>query len=277
MSESNGRGEDVVRRADQGVVTLVINRPEAGNAITTAMGSQITSWLEEASADLSARVVVLTAAGDRAFCTGADLRSGRPADAPRPDGAPERAVGEAARMIRVGWQRLIAAVLDCEKPVVAAVNGTAAGGGMHLALACDLVVAADSAKFIEVFVRRGSLPTPAGHGAAAAPGRHPAGQGAVLLRGRRAGRGGPAPRAGQPGRAGRRARRDRVGARRPSGRGPTTAIGIAKWLTNRSLDVDRQTSFHDEALAQELVTGTEDSQEGIRGFVERRPTAFKGW
>ena len=78
MSESNGHGEDVVRRADQGVVTLVINRPEAGNTITTAMGSQITSWLEEASADLSARVVVLTAAGDRAFCTGADLRSGDP-------------------------------------------------------------------------------------------------------------------------------------------------------------------------------------------------------
>ena len=65
-------------------------------------------------------------------------------------------------MPTVGWQRLIAAVLDCEKPVVAAVNGTAAGGGMHLALACDLVVASDSAKFIEVFVRRGIAPDAGG-------------------------------------------------------------------------------------------------------------------
>ena len=69
-------------------------------------------------------------------------------------------MGEAARLIRTGWQRLISAVLDCEKPVVAAVNATRPGGGMHLALACDLVLAAEEAKFIEVFVRRGSPPTP---------------------------------------------------------------------------------------------------------------------
>ena len=65
-------------------------------------------------------------------------------------------------MIRDGWQRLVASVLDCEKPVIAGVNGTAAGGGMHLALACDLVVAADDAKFIEVFIRRGIAPDGAG-------------------------------------------------------------------------------------------------------------------
>jgi 2-(1,2-epoxy-1,2-dihydrophenyl)acetyl-CoA isomerase len=66
--------------------------------------------------------------------------------------------GDVARVIRQGAQRLIAAVLDCEKPVIAAVNGTAAGLGAHLALACDLVLAAESARFIEVFVRRGLVP-----------------------------------------------------------------------------------------------------------------------
>lgn len=71
----------------------------------------------------------------------------------------ERVAGDVARMLRLGAQRLTAAVLDCEKPVIAAVNGTAAGLGAHLALACDLVLAADSAKFIEVFVRRGLVPT----------------------------------------------------------------------------------------------------------------------
>ena len=59
--------------------------------------------------------------------------------------------------------------------------------------------------------------------------------------------------------------------------GPTKAIGMAKWLTNRALDVDRATSFHDEAMGQELVTHTLDSKEGIASFVERRPAEFKGW
>ena len=140
---------------------IVLNRPDAGNAMTAAMRDQIADWLDEASADLAVRAVVITGAGDRAFCSGADLRGNRPGPA-RPEGAPEQAVGDVARLIRDGWQRLVASVLDCEKPVVAAVNGTAAGGGMHLALACDLVVAAEEARFIEVFVRRGIAPDAGG-------------------------------------------------------------------------------------------------------------------
>ena len=128
----------VLRRVGDGVAWITLNRPDAGNAITLAMREQIIAWLEEASADLAVRAVVLTGAGERGFCTGADLRSSGPAAA-RPEGAPDRAVGDNARMIRTGWQRLVSAVLDCEKPVIAAVNATAAGGGMHLALACDLV------------------------------------------------------------------------------------------------------------------------------------------
>ncbi len=162
MSESNGVGEDVVRRIEDGVAWIVLNRPDAANAMTAAMRNQISDWLEEASADLAVRVVVITAAGDRAFCTGADLRGGRATPLPRPAGAPENAVGDGARMIRTGWQRLVNAVVDCEKPVIAGVNGTAAGGGMHLALACDIVVAAEESKFIEVFIRRGIAPDAGG-------------------------------------------------------------------------------------------------------------------
>jgi len=151
----------VLRRVDDGVAWITLNRPEAGNAITAAMRDQIVAWLEEASADLAVRVVVLSGAGEKGFCTGADLRSQGPSPA-RPEGAPDRAVGDASRLIRTGWQRLVSAVLDCEKPVIAAVQATAAGGGMHLALACDLVVAAEEAKFIEVFIRRGIAPDAAG-------------------------------------------------------------------------------------------------------------------
>ncbi len=81
---------------------------------------------------------------------------------PKPADAPERAQGDVARGIATGWQRVITAVLDCEKPVVAAVNGTAAGAGMHLALACDVVVIAESAKLVPVFVRRGIAPDAGG-------------------------------------------------------------------------------------------------------------------
>ena len=109
------------------------------------------------------RAVVLTGAGPKHFCTGADLGwPERSRCLPVPTDAPTAAGGDVARMIRRGWQRLVASILDCEKPVVAAVNGTAAGGGAQLVLACDLVVMADTAQLIEVFVRRGIMPDAGG-------------------------------------------------------------------------------------------------------------------
>ena len=267
---------EVLRTVRDGVVWITLNRPEAGNAITTPMREQIIGWLEEASADLGVRAVVLTGAGEKGFCTGADLRATAPG-LPRPEGAPARAVGEAARLIRTGWQRLISAVLDCEKPVIAAVNATAAGGGMHLALACDLVLAAEEAKFIEVFVRRGIAPDAGG--AYLLP---------RLIGPQRAkelfffGDDLPAGEAERLGLVNRVVPRDRLAdvagewaARLAAG--PTRAIGVAKHLTNRSLESDRATALWDEAVAQELVTGTEDCREGLAAFAERRAPVFRGW
>jgi len=270
-------GEDpVIRRIEDGVAWITLNRPEAGNAITLAMREVIIGWLEEASADLAVRVVVLTGAGEKGFCTGADLRSAGPGPA-RPEGAPDRAVGDAARLIRTGWQRLVSAVLDCEKPVIAAVNATAAGGGMHLALACDLVLAAEEAKFIEVFVRRGIAPDAGG--AYLLP---------RLIGPQRAkelfffGDDVPAAEAERLGLVNRVVPRDELlalagewAARLASG--PTRAISVAKYLTNRSLESDRTTALWDESVAQELVTGTDDCREGLASFAERRPPVFRGW
>ena len=270
-------GNDVIRNIENGVARITLNRPDAGNAMTSAMRDQISEWVQDASADLGVRVVIITGTGEKAFCTGADLLAGRAAPRPRPEGAPDAVVGDGARTIRNGWQRLVASILDCEKPVIAGVNGTAAGGGMHLALACDLVVAAEESKFIEIFVRRGIAPD---------------GGGAWLLA-RLVGiqkakelfffgddvPAAEAYRLGLVNRVVPRAELDdtlqQLAAR--LAQGPTKAIGIAKWLTNRSLDVDRTTAFHDEAMAQELITRTLDSTEGFASFRERRPSVFKGW
>jgi 2-(1,2-epoxy-1,2-dihydrophenyl)acetyl-CoA isomerase len=279
MSETteNPAGDDVTRRIEDGICWITLNRPDAGNAMTQFMRDQIAAWVRDASSDLFVRVVVITAVGDKAFCSGADLRGGQLPPRPKPDGAPERDAGSAARMIRDGWQALVGSIIDCEKPVIAGVNGTAAGGGMHLALACDLVVMAEEAKFVEVFIRRGIAPD--------------AGGAWILTRlvGLQKakelfffGDDVPAAEAYRIGLVNRLVPRDQLRGtlEELAGRlaqAPTKAIGMAKWLTNRALDVDRATSFHDEALAQEIVTTTLDMQEGVASFVERRPAAFKGW
>jgi len=270
-------GDDLIRRVEDGICWIILNRPDAGNAMTQFMRDQIAEWVRDASSDLFVRVVVITAAGEKAFCSGADLRGGQLPPRPKPDDAPQNAVGEASRMIRDGWQSLVTSILDCEKPVIAGVNGTAAGGGMHLALACDLVVMAEEAKFVEVFVRRGIAPDAAGAW--------------ILTRlvGIQKtkelfffGDDVPAAEAYRIGLVNRLVPRAELQAtlEELAGRlakGPTKAIWIAKWLTNRALDVDRASSLYDEAIGQELVTNTLDSKEGIASFVERRPAEFKGW
>jgi 2-(1,2-epoxy-1,2-dihydrophenyl)acetyl-CoA isomerase len=267
-------------RGADGVAWLTLNRPEAGNALSPALREDLIRRLDDASGDPLTRVVVLTAAGARHFCTGADLGLApgvQPPGASLPPGLPERPAGSVARAIAGGAQRLISSVLDCEKPVIAAVNGTAAGLGSHLAYACDLVLAAETAKFIEVFVRRGLVVD---------------GAGAYLLT-RRIGvhrakeliffgddlPAAEAERLGLVNRvvpAGELAEAARAWAQRLAA-GPTVALGLGKRLVNRALDVDRATALAEEAMAAEINMASVDGQEGLRAFRERRTPAFRGW
>ncbi|MHC3469255.1 enoyl-CoA hydratase/isomerase family protein [Streptomyces sp. 7R007] len=250
------------------VAYLTLNRPDALNALTPGQRDLLVRLLEQASADPEVRAVVLTGTG-RGFCAGADLRGGGPRGG-------ERVAGDVARMLRLGAQRLVAAVLDCEKPVIAAVNGTAAGLGAHLALACDLVLAAESAAFIEVFVRRGLVPD---------------GGGAYLLprlvgpqRAKELMFFGDALSAADAARLGLvnrvvpdedLAKTARAWAERLAA-GPTRALALTKQLVNASLDADRATAFAAEAAAQEINMTTADAQEGVRSFVERRTPEYRG-
>jgi 2-(1,2-epoxy-1,2-dihydrophenyl)acetyl-CoA isomerase len=195
----------------------------------------------------------------------------------KPHGAPERVQGDVARSIATGWQRVIIAVLDCEKPVVAAVNGTAAGAGMHLALACDVVVMADTAKFVPVFVRRGIAPDAAGAylltrlvGPQVAKRLYLFGDDVPAADALRLGLVGEVVPA-----ADLNPRATELATRLAAG--PTRTLGITKRLVNHALDVDRDAALAEEAWGQELVMTTEDAQEGVRAFVERRDSEFRGW
>lgn len=261
--------DDVLHRVDNGVAWITLNRPEAMNAVTWEQRERVIALLAEASADPAVRAVVVTATG-KGFCAGADLR-GSP-------GAPagERVAGDVARMIRLGAQRLITAVLDCEKPVVAAVNGTAAGIGAHLALACDLVIAAEAARFIEVFVRRGLVPD--GGGAYLLP-RLVGPQKAKELM--FFGDAVPAVEAERLGLVNRvvPAAELEATAREWAERlaqGPTRALAMTKQLVNASLDGDRAAALAAEATAQEINMTTADANEGVASFVERRTPKYLG-
>jgi 2-(1,2-epoxy-1,2-dihydrophenyl)acetyl-CoA isomerase len=276
VSDEKDQSQDVVRHVENGVAWVRLNRPETGNAMTPDMRDTIADWMQEASGDLAVRAVVITGSGTKGFCTGADLRGSRPAPS-RPEGAPERVMGDAARMIRGGWQRLVSSILDCEKPVIAGVNGTAAGGGVHLALACDLVIMAEEARFIEVFVRRGIAPDAGGAylltrlvGPQKAKEMFFFGDDVSAAE---------ATRIGLVNKVVPRADLDKAlseWAERLAS-GPTKAIGIAKALTNRSLESDRNTAFWEESYGQELLNATSDAREGMTSFVERRSPEFKGW
>ncbi|MDH6699915.1 enoyl-CoA hydratase-related protein [Streptomyces sp. MAA16] len=277
------------------VATVVLDRPEALNALTPGARDRLIELFTDLSADPEVRAVVLTGTG-RGFCAGADLRGGTGAGTPgtpktpetpgtpgtlgtpgTPDTPPpERVVGDVSRVLRRGAQRLIGAVLDCEKPVIAAVNGTAAGLGAHLAFACDLVLAAESARFIEVFVRRGLVPDAGG--AYLLP---------RLIGPRRAkelmffGDALSAADAERLGLVNRVIADDELAATAGQwaarlASGPTRALALTKQLVDSSLESDRAAAFAAEAAAQELNMATRDAQEGIRCFVTRETPRFRG-
>jgi 2-(1,2-epoxy-1,2-dihydrophenyl)acetyl-CoA isomerase len=264
---------------DSGVAWFVLNRPQAGHALTPDLQKGLIKSLDEAGADQRVRAVVITATGGRHFCTGADLRSERGTGRDRPPDAPERPTGTVMRELQRmnGAQATIAAILDCPKPVIAAVNGTAAGMGVQLALACDIIVAAEHAKFIELFIRRGIMP---GGGSTYLLPRLVGPQKAkeLLFFGDDL----PAAEACRIGLVNRVVASDKLTevaaelAERLATL-PTVTIGLIKRLINCSFESDRLAAFQNEAFGQETNMQTADSVEGVQSFVERREPRFRGW
>lgn len=138
---------------DGGVAMLTLNRPEAMNALSPEMSDDIVAALDQIDRDPAVRVAVITGAG-RAFCAGGDLKTMRARSEAEIAGGAQAIIdslGVPGRTIPVQIQAL-------RQPVIAAINGVAAGWGFDLAMACDIRVAADTARFTEAFVRRGLVP-----------------------------------------------------------------------------------------------------------------------
>jgi len=260
--------DTVLSGVEAGVMRITLNRPDRGNAIAPNQRDRIIALLAEADADQAVRVVLIQSTGKH-FCTGADIGN--------MGGGGERPAGSTMRIMLNGAQKLIAAVLDCGKPVIAAVQGPAAGMGAHLALASDMIVASDAAWFSQPFVLRGITLDAAG--AYLLPrrlGLQKAKELAFL------GDKLPADEAKALGlvnivcapeeladKANALAARLAAGA--------TTAISLSKRLLNASLDTSRADAFLAEAMAQEINGKTGDAKEGVTAFMEKRPTNFRGY
>jgi len=143
----------VLHRLDTGVLELVLNRPDKLNAFTPEMHMALRAQIDRAAQDGAVRAVLLTGAG-RGFCAGQDLGERDPRKAgPKPD---------LGATIGTYYNPLIRAIRALPKPVVAAVNGVAAGAGANIALACDIVLASDMARFVQSFAKLGLVPDAGG-------------------------------------------------------------------------------------------------------------------
>jgi len=244
------------------VATITLARPESLNALNAAMRAELRAAIRAAARDDTVRAVVITGEG-RGFCSGADLRG---------------ASGERdfRRVLTDEYNPLITALRELPMPVIAAVNGVAAGAGMSLALACDLVYAADDARFILAFGRIGLVPDSGlTRTLVRALGRHRA---AALIFG------------GEPLAASAAQAAGLVNEVVPASQlmsvvheaaarlaaAPTRAIGLAKRAINHAEDALLSESLALEAALQELAGRSEDHAEGVAAFGEKREPRFVG-
>ena len=254
--------DEVELTRDGGVLTIMLNRPDVLNALNAALHAGLYAGLEQA-ADPSVRAVVITGAG-RGFCVGQDLQEF------------SAGAGDVADNLRRNYHRNVLAIRALEKPVIAAVNGPAAGAGLSLALACDVRIASDGATFVPAFISIGLVPDSGGTWLA----RRLLGTTRAfewLTTGRRLGaeeaRGWGLVSEVVPA-----AELDDAVARvvgELSALSPV-ALAMAKRVLNHVYDSPLHVGLELEGLAYGVLKSTDDFREGVESFVEKRPPTFRG-
>jgi 2-(1,2-epoxy-1,2-dihydrophenyl)acetyl-CoA isomerase len=253
---------EVETARDGAVLTITLNRPDVLNAFNQAMHEGLAAVLKEARSD-EVRAVVLTGAG-RGFCVGQDLTEFR------------EAPGDIADRLRRLYHPNVRAIRSLDKPVIAAVNGAAAGAGLSIACACDLRVAADSASFVPAFISIGLIPDSGGSYFVTR-----------LLGYARAfewmtsGRKLSAAEAHDWGLVSEVVEADRLADRAGELAGtlaamPTRGIGMTKRLFDRALTSTFDEQLELEAQLQSAATKTDDFREGVAAFLEKREPRFTG-
>jgi 2-(1,2-epoxy-1,2-dihydrophenyl)acetyl-CoA isomerase len=252
----------------EGVATVELNRPQALNAWNQQFGRDLLAALRQAGEDDAARAVVITGAG-RAFSSGADLKDFGVEITP--EGRPD-----IYKVLTERYHPIMHAIRELPKPVVASVNGAAAGIGCSLALCCDLVLAAQSSYFLLAFVNIGLVPD--GGSSLFVPTRVGMARAAEMaMLGERI----PAERALEWGLINRVVADERLSeettvlARRLAA-GPTSSYAGSKRLLNSWLYTRMEEQLELEAQLQQEMAGSEDFVEGATAFVEKRPARFSG-
>jgi len=247
-----------------GIATITINRPATLNVLNEESILEISSRLEEAKKDENVKVIVITGAGEKAFCAGLDLKTVKDVNVVR-----------AVETSKIG-QKLTLAVEELEKPVIAAINGYALGGGLELAMACDIRIASENARVGQPEVNVGLLP----------------GWGGTQRLPRLVGKG-IAKELIFTGKMIDAKTAERIGlvnivvppeklqstveelAKEIMSK-PPIAIKLVKELVNNSIETDQATGLMHEAEAFGILSSTEDFREGVSAFIEKRKPQFKG-
>jgi 2-(1,2-epoxy-1,2-dihydrophenyl)acetyl-CoA isomerase len=270
--------ETIDLTTDGGAARILLNRPDALNAWNEQFGRDLLDVVTAVAGDESVRAVLITGAG-RGFSSGADLKEQRSSDGRARDSATREMSGglpDLSVRLREVYHPVITGIREMPKPVVAAVNGPAVGIGCSLALACDLIVAAESAYFLLAFVNIGLIPD--GGSTAFLPARIGLARSAEMaMLGERV----PAEQALEWGLVNRVVPDENLEADASLllenlAKGPTASYAGSKRLLNRRVYADLAGQLDAEADAQREQGNTKDFIEGVLAFAEKRPANFTG-
>ncbi len=256
--------ETLIYTVTENVCTITLNRPEVYNAFNEVMKTEVNDALKQVEKDNTVRCIVICGAGDKAFCSGQDLKE---------HGSSKRSLKES---LEKSYNPMILKIRSIEKPIIAMINGVAAGAGCSLALACDMRFMSSSAKLIEVFIRIGLIPDSGSHwflprlvGMAkafeyAATGRDISAE--------------EAERVGLVNKIfpSETLRVETMAFALKLSQSPTKTIGLIKRTLNKSLMSDLPSLLEYEAIIQQIASETEDHREGVQSFLEKRPPKFIG-